>query len=392
MKKTIFISIIFIFFIICGGSKKTVNQSDSLIIVDVKANYPQKELILQDFMDVEYIALETTDEFLCQGEVLDIGKEIILVRNSQQIADGDIFIFDRKGKGLRIINRKGQGPEEYTNYSQGGVTLDEENNEIFINQGITVKVYDLYGKFLRSFPDSVGKRFLSLQNYDNNHLICRKTYLTITEKSTESHPYVIISKKDGRVVKDFRISFKRGIADYFRMYNKVSAYLPTFFNSIIPFQDSWIITEMSSDTIYRLLPDFSITAFMKRIPSIHAMDPEIFLYPVLLTSRYYFLDALKKESAPRDFPINKLMYDRTDKKIFEYTVYNGDYANKKTIDEIHPVSTNNYNIEIAFHQKIEAYELFEANEKGGLKGELKKVASSLDEDSNPVIMLAKHKK
>ena len=54
----------------CGGNKQSNND---LITVDVSKNYPKKELILQDFMDVEYIALETTDEFLTQGLVVDAG-------------------------------------------------------------------------------------------------------------------------------------------------------------------------------------------------------------------------------------------------------------------------------------------------------------------------------
>jgi len=89
----------------CGGNKQS---NDDLIIVDVSKSYPKKELILQDFMDVEYIALETTDEFLTQGLVLDVGKEYLLVKNRN--SDGDILIFDRKtGKGVRKINRQGQG-------------------------------------------------------------------------------------------------------------------------------------------------------------------------------------------------------------------------------------------------------------------------------------------
>jgi hypothetical protein len=39
-----------------------------------------------------------------------------------------------------------------------------------------------------------------------------------------------------------------------------------------------------------------------------------------------------------------------------------------------------------------AYELVEAYEKGGLKGKLKEIAAELNEESNPVIMLAKYKK
>ena len=83
------------------------NQDGDFLTVDVTRRYPQKELILQDFMNVEYIALETGGEFYSQGVVLAVGKDIIVVRN--RVNDGDIFIFDRNGKGLRKINRMGRG-------------------------------------------------------------------------------------------------------------------------------------------------------------------------------------------------------------------------------------------------------------------------------------------
>ncbi|MDR1557950.1 MAG: 6-bladed beta-propeller, partial [Tannerellaceae bacterium] len=42
---------------------------------------------------------------------------------------------------------------------------------------------------------------------------------------------------------------------------------------------------------------------------------------------------------------------------------------------------------------LDAYQLVENYKKGKLKeGKLKEIAATLDEDSNPVIMLAKHKK
>jgi hypothetical protein len=81
----------------CGGGKQS---TDDLISVDVTKSYPEKELILQNFMDVEYITLDDADEFITQGVVKDIGKEIILVIN--RMNDGDIFVFDRStGKGKR---------------------------------------------------------------------------------------------------------------------------------------------------------------------------------------------------------------------------------------------------------------------------------------------------
>ena len=104
------------------------NKSDSLITVDVTADYPKKELILQDFIDVEYVLLETTDEFIVKGKIADVGKDILVLTNVRQ---GEILIFDRStGKGLKKINRRGQGPEEYI--LPFNVHLNKEEDEIHI--------------------------------------------------------------------------------------------------------------------------------------------------------------------------------------------------------------------------------------------------------------------
>jgi hypothetical protein len=67
-----------------------------------------QKLILQDFMDVEYIPLETNEEFITQGIVISVGNDILLVKNNTP-NDGNIFIYDRRtGKAIRKINRKGK--------------------------------------------------------------------------------------------------------------------------------------------------------------------------------------------------------------------------------------------------------------------------------------------
>ena len=375
----------------CGGGGK--HSADGFITVDVTNNYPAKELILQDFLDVEYIALETTDEFLCQGFVLDVGREIMLVRN--QINDGDIFIFDRKGKGLRKINRRGQGAEEYSSIIMG-ITLDEDNGEMFVRDpGKGIMVYDLDGKFIRRLPLSEDFDYMSFQNYDGDHLICGDSRGRVDEKSTESQSCVIISKKDGSIVNDIRIRIKQGVNTRVMVENV--GFIPLLsgtVKAIIPYHDNWILADFSSDTIYRLLPDLSKTPFMARTPSIHSMNPEIFLVPIILTDRFYFLETLKKEfdsSIPESYPRKKLIYDRQEKTIHQYTVCNDDYTTSKKVEFTFRkfYSMNN---EIAFLQKMEAYELIQSNEKGELKGKLKEIAAELVEDSNPVIMLVKHKR
>jgi hypothetical protein len=157
----IFLAVLLLLAAGCGGNIQT---GDDFITVDVTKSYPKKELILQDFMDVEYIALETGGDFYTQGVVMAVGKEIIIVKN--RVDDGDIFIFDRNGKGLRMINRKGRGPEEYSFILK--IVLDEDNSEMFVSDHQINKIilYDLYGKFIRSFKNKEDAEYDEIFNFD----------------------------------------------------------------------------------------------------------------------------------------------------------------------------------------------------------------------------------
>lgn len=111
----------------CEENKQSV---DELITIDVTKSYPKKKLPLQDIFDIEYIPLDTNHIFTTMGYMQDISENMIIVRNLNRSSDGDIFIFDRKGNGLRKINRQGSGAEEYRFLLR--VTLDEENKELFV--------------------------------------------------------------------------------------------------------------------------------------------------------------------------------------------------------------------------------------------------------------------
>jgi hypothetical protein len=385
------------------GCKQSRNQHDDFVTVDVtKSSYPKKKLILQDFMDVEYIVLETNDDFICQGDVLDIGKEYILVKND--IRDGDIFIFDRKtGKGLRKINRKGQGSEEYIFIDR--VTLDEENGEIFVTVTFQKKiiVYDLFGNFKRILPFNEKTSYDKIYNFDKENLI-REDFTLETIQ-----PFAIISKQDGSIVREIHIPFQEKKLTSLLLHIDGPAmnypentiyYTGTNYNSIIPYYDNWILTEPSSDTVFRLLPDYSLIPFMVRTPSIQSMNPEVFLFPCILTDRYFFMKTVKKVSEIEEiktqadlakltgYPTTDLMYDRQEKTMSEYSIFNSDYATEKLNIQIDKISTNN---EIAFWQKIESYKLVESYNKGEVQGKLKRIAANLDEESNPIIMLVKYK-
>jgi len=376
---TMFVMILFVI----TGCVSNKQSTDAIISVDVTANYPKKDIILQDFMNVEYIALETNDEFLCQGKVKAIGKEIILITNTSA---GDILIFDRKGKGIRKINRQGRGSEEYLYIL--GITLDEDNGEMFVNDPYSnrIVVYDLFGKFKRSLPYNEGIKHDNVYNFDKEHLICDNMLFRVDRETPDISPFIVISKLDGSVVNDIQIPYqhKKTVS----MRTQVNADMATYsvyrFFSIIPYRDSWILTEPSSDTVFRLSPDYSIIPFIVRNPSIQSMNLEVFLLPRMLTEHFYFLETIKKE---KGFPKTNLVYDRKEKAIYEYTLYNGDYSNKKMVD----MMQKNVSDGIVFWQEIGADELVESYKKGELKGKLKEITTGLEEDSNPVIMLVKNR-
>jgi hypothetical protein len=389
MKKTGTILAITLFALTgCGGNKQSTND---IITVDVTANYPKKELILQDFMDVEYVPLETSDEFVCQGLVEDIGKKLIVVRNRNHVNDGNIFIFDRKGKALKKINRKGQGGEEYTNIF--GIVLDEDNGELFVNNlwERKIMVYDPDGIFKRSFSHKDSTDYHKIYNFDRENLIC---YDETYSKNRKRQSFRIISKQDGSVTNEIQIPFedKKSVRLYYvdKVNNMTFSVVPDH-HPIIPYLDNWILVEPSSDTVYSYSPDHRMMPFIARTPSVRSMDPEVFLFPGILTGRYYFMESVKKVydfKTNRGYPGTNLMYDRLEKALFEYTVYNDDYSNKK---QVYMKSTP-VNGEIASWQSLEAEQLIEDYGNGKLKGRLKEIAAELDEESNPVIMLIKHKK
>ena len=389
----------------CGGRNK--QSTDDIITVDVTKSYPKKELILQDVFDVEYIALDdTSDEFLTQGLIRAIGKEMIITRNYG--VAGDIYLFDRNGKGLRSFNRRGQGPGEYPSFSS--ITLDEDNNEIFVLSVGQQKlfVYDLFGNFQRSLAWERQIGFVVVGNFDRDHLIINVyndliAGIEIGGSGEVEERFYIMSKKDGTITA-IQVPFQQRILrSFYGRSGEVVALGPQN-QVLIPDRDSWVLVEPSTDTIYRLLTDFSMTPFIVRTPSVQSMNPEVFLFPSVITDRYVFMQTVKKEIASttrvnenvstHTYPRHDVLYDIREKALFEYTVYNDDFSAKRLVSlafENHAVSPF-LNNEIAFFQLLQSHELVEAYERGELKGKLKDVAAELNAESNPVIMLMKHKK
>ena len=338
-----------------GCGNRSASSVDNLIRVDVMADYPEKELILQDLMDVEYIALETTDDFITKGAVKAIGKDIMLVTNRG--SDGDILV------------------------------LDEDNDEIFVkdNPARKIGVYDLLGNYKRSFKFTDTSYYNYIFNYDRDHLICYKSYPSEKGKR-ECH--LIISKQDGRIIHEIQIPSKGTETP---VVTEGEFIITPEFYLTFPDRDKWILVNTSSDTIFHYLPDGNLSPFIVRSPSISSMDTKVFLFPTVITDRYCFMRTMRKEvdfTTFKGFLGEDLVYDKQENALFSYILYNDDFINKEEVS----LTSEPRNPEIAICQTLDAPDLVEAYEKGQLKGKLKEIAANLDEESNPVAMLLKKKK
>ena len=388
MKTLIFIETILLLVMTSCGSDNT--STDGFITVDVtRSSYsPKKELILQDFMDVEYIPLETNYEFINQGYVQAVGEKYIIVSNYRK--DGDIFVYNRNGKAIRKINHKGQGGKEYISFRT--ITLDEENIELFVNDHYAKKivVYDLEGNFKRSFKQNdKGKSlfYWEIFNYDKENLICY-------DELNEEIPFLLISKQDGSITKEIKVPFKekKVFIQLLKYEGGIRTAGPGNYSRITPFKGNWILLEPSSDTIYTLMPDCSLRPFIAKTPPVHTLDPEFYLILKLVSDRYYFMESIKNVYDFRKeegFPKTYFVYDTQEKDFFSYIIYNGDYSYKK---ELYMVMFTPINTKGELWATIDAFELCRDYEKGKLKGKLKDIAAKLGEDDNRVIMLVKPKK
>lgn len=101
--------LILLFSFLLLGSEVVSSQSKAgnLPIIDISKQYPKKEVCLQDVADSEYVPLETTDDVLLSGiaTLSAVTNKYILIHEPRQ---GDIYVFDRKGKLYSHFNHLGQ--------------------------------------------------------------------------------------------------------------------------------------------------------------------------------------------------------------------------------------------------------------------------------------------
>lgn len=135
--------------------KPQVPDSENLSTVEIfneRSKYSFTKIPFSDFADsIRFIKLETTKECL----ITDI-RSLIFHKNELIVCDNrnnEIYFFNRAGKYLRKISKKGSGPGEYLSIS---ICLFDQEKEIFtIFDQIQRKVFKLnfQGNLIQEIPD-----------------------------------------------------------------------------------------------------------------------------------------------------------------------------------------------------------------------------------------------
>jgi hypothetical protein len=386
--KTLFFAVIAS--IICFGIISKVMAQTSAVkvikklpVIDKEKSYPEKNF--KPETDVKYIPLETRKDIL-----LDQGAHIYYVSDKRILITnwlrGDVFIFDMNGKSVSHFNQKGGLGYVRIDYA----VYDEKSQEVFILDEISRKivVFTEKGSFKRTLHLPSNMYSGEIYSFDDSTLLVYNEYLY--GEFTQKRPYFFISKVDGKILSGLNIVFERVnsrilVADH--EGGKMAYEISVDFEGNCKYGDEYILSNMSSDTVYILKKDKSLTPYFVQYPTVF-LDPPIITGVVMKTKDYIVFSIypydLKESKRMKELGIRPrrtvkfLMYEFKSGQFFTCSKWNY-VVNKVDL----PINTS---VEL-----IQPYVLKEWLKRDDLTGELKKIASEIEVDANPIIKLIRFK-
>ena len=170
------------------------------------------------------------------------------------------------------------------------------------------------------------------------------------------------------------------------------SYFPINPNDIVRFKNGFILADISSDTIFKMGLDLKLMPFIIRRPALKIKDNTTLLNQVLcMTDKYVFLAKSNYSFGPGVPTMTNITEIAVDLK-------NNDVFNAKFINKDFPTHesslfffTDIRTPENTAASLLEASDLLEALDEEKLSGPLKKIALTLKEDDNPVVIILKFK-
>lgn len=363
---------------LCIFSCTQTTSEHRFLTLDLNQSYPSKELFIQDIAKVSYSKLEVDSTWLIPSHrTFYASKKYVGFVDNRT---GDIFFYHSDtGKKAFHINRKGQGPEEYM--ATGIVTLDEKNMQLYVWstwEGVS-KVYDVEGKYLKTLPLRNYKKgeysFVdACVDINDEYMLCSHlkygsyvlTYLL--NKNNASQSILIDSVPQSEIIDK-------------NLVHQTESGMTAVSPEVMPIMRSdkgIIFADYSNDTIYRITDEYEKVPYIVRTPSVKSETPHTILRYDGETTDWIFLTSIE------------LHYDFEAKKGLKEKHY-GIHKDSRKIYEVELKDRNIGNGGYVPLYKecicLSAHQLMDLLDDNQLSGELKHLASELNEDDNGVLML-----
>ena len=386
-KTTIYLMALWLIgFSACTNQQKENNGP--LPVADFEKEYPEKDLLVSEHADVEYIRLETTDEVLLDGIAslyLSVTDRFIVTNNMRE---GRIFVFDRQGKHLHNFMRKGQSGEEFVFANR--VRVDDKAEEIFVlDTRNKVLVYTLDGKFKRVLDIPKDMRADDLWNYDDEWLLSYDSYnLDIPNKECSEQPFFLLSKKEGSVKRiDVNAKDRIGPRIYFEQ-NGQKGVMSVSFNYIYKNGDEFVLSELGNDTVF-MLKQGKVSPLLVRTPGSKAKEVRSMMSAPLKLGDY-----IGVAEAPKKLELENTKFATKDVFLNLKTGEGCILGLKDDVNFVEPTGIRHSN------ERVEAPKnhilwmpdtdrLFQWKEEGKLKGKLAEMLEDMSEDDNPILIIYK---
>lgn len=387
MKRLLFVSLALCLAI--SASAQSKQNASQLPVIDITKDYPEKKIVLQDVATAEYIRLETTDEVLLDG-VADIHcsftDHYITTYNAQE---GQIFVFDRKGKICHTFNHKGGSGEEYNYPLQ--VRLDEKAKEIFlVDVSNKIQVYSIDGKYKRTLSIPKDVHIQMMYNCDDKNLLCYDSYmLDRKDKQPNSRPYILVSKKDGTISR-LPVTVHNRVGN--RTYVEKDGQVIVTSMNVYPIANSgseFILADLAADTVYSYR-NHKLTPLFVRTPKANASEPRLLMQCYAKIGKYLFMSTAFKQIDLKKstYDSKGFVYDMEEKKVYDLDFMNQDRSPAR------PLMFKGLLPELpekCVYDSWDAERLMDMLEKGMLAGKMKSEAEKVSADDNPLLILYKFK-
>ena len=386
MKRNSVVFFIGVCFILHGCKQSPVSTVDLHVIDLDQSSFPK--CIEDNYNEfVRYIPLETNKDVLIEqsSRLVYFSEERIIMINNRQ---GDVFVFDGNGKILSFFNRMGSGPEEYKKLLSSEVIYDPFNREIFVMEREHCHVYSENGNYLRDLLYPRRKEYTEAYSFD------KETLLVFDANTLTDSAFVLISKKDGKILSCINLHLKNRISNQLvvsREGNRVNIRIGVQKQQLIKDGENFILAEISSDTIYKFTKDRQLIPLLTRKPSVHEYgdnNPFKVFQPIKVTDKiifgFFYKQNLLNPERPESF---SLLYDLDKHQPFDFSSsmeedFIGGFSSRERTD----LPANLFVLR-NFPDLI-----LERIEDGKLQGQkIKELAKNLKDEDNPVIQVIRFK-